>query len=137
MEQKNLLERAISWIWPTSPPDTWAEKVAGLEEKMGPEQRKLSDEKAQLEQLTEAGVFSQGITAVNGSKQREALRRQVEDRIATLEATRVALDQARDRAFDEAFEGRCVIAEKIGEEYRTHGGARMISSMNWRPSCSN
>src|SRR5271168_2415193 len=111
MEQKNLLERAISWIWPTSPPDTWAEKVAGLEEKMAVEQRKLSDEKAQLEQLTEAGVFSQGIAAENASRQREALRRRIEDHTATLEATRIALEQARDRAFDEAFENQCAIAE--------------------------
>jgi hypothetical protein len=59
------------------------------------------------------------LNALNGSKVREALRREIEDHRMTLAAIDKALEQARTAATAEALEQRWAVVEEPGKEMRT------------------
>lgn len=112
---QTLLERALAFVWPTNAPASWALRAAGLEEKHEAVERELDEAKAELAQKTEASVFTH---SPDGSRQRDLLRRRVEDLGETLKATGTALAQARERAAAENLAQRWAEADAIAVEYR-------------------
>jgi len=114
---QTLLERALAFVWPSNAPASWAERAAGLDRKHTEVEGELTAAKAELAQKTEASVFTH---SPDGSRQRDLLRRRIEDLGETLKATGGALEQARARAAAESLAQRWAEAEKVAVEYRTH-----------------